>query len=358
MVLLSGKTVAVAATLTLATSSQGLLTTASKTDGKYSYNFATVPFLAELLKLIISGILLNRQRRESPETTRVTLNLRTYLLFAVPSVIYWLHNNVQFLTLQYVDPSTYQILGNLKIVTTGLLSWIALHRNLTVLQWLALILLTIGATTSQVNTCENQDVFTAPIQGYFFGAVSAVLSAVAAVYTEWVMKRNTDSLYWQNIQLYSLGVLFNGMGLTLADLNGGAQGGMWTSRIFQGYNAVTFAVVANLAFSGLLVSWVTKYADSIMKVYATSMAMFVTMVVSLLFFALRPGLQLILGAFTASISIVLYYISPATLSAIAFQRHSAPPRSSVLEDIVVKAGTTMRAPLDRRPGSADVEQSK
>jgi hypothetical protein len=38
--------------LTLATSSQGLLTTASKSNGEYRYNFATVPFLAEILKLV------------------------------------------------------------------------------------------------------------------------------------------------------------------------------------------------------------------------------------------------------------------------------------------------------------------
>jgi hypothetical protein len=29
------------------------------------------------------------------------------------------HNNVQFMTLKFVDPATYQILGNLKIVTTA-----------------------------------------------------------------------------------------------------------------------------------------------------------------------------------------------------------------------------------------------
>ena len=49
-----------------------------------------------------------------------------------------------------MDPATYQILGNLKIVTTGLLLWACLRRQLSVLQWLALALLMIGATTSQV----------------------------------------------------------------------------------------------------------------------------------------------------------------------------------------------------------------
>lgn len=37
-------------------------------------------------------------------------------------------------------------------------------------------------------------------------------------------------------------------------------------NIFRGYNVMTLLVVANLAFSGLLVSWVMKFADSIMKV--------------------------------------------------------------------------------------------
>lgn len=44
---------------------------------------------------------------------------------------------------------------------------------------------------------------------------------MAAVYTEWVMKRNNDSLYWQNIQLYTFGVAFNALGLVLGDLRAG-----------------------------------------------------------------------------------------------------------------------------------------
>lgn len=55
------------------------------------------------------------------------------------------------------------------------------------------------------------------MQGYLFGILSAFLSALAAVYTEWVMKRNNDSLYGQNMQLYAWGILFNGIGLTVAD---------------------------------------------------------------------------------------------------------------------------------------------
>ena len=47
-----------------------------------------------------------------------------------------------------------------------------------------------------------------------------------------------------------------------------AGNGRLLPSIFVGYDMVTLLVVANLAFSGLLVSWVMKFADSIMKVHA------------------------------------------------------------------------------------------
>ena len=49
----------------------------------------------------------------------MTMEWRSILLFPIPSIIYLFHNNVQFYTMSYVDASTYQILGNLKIITTG-----------------------------------------------------------------------------------------------------------------------------------------------------------------------------------------------------------------------------------------------
>lgn len=88
-------TLAMAGLLTVLTSSQGLLTTASKTGGRYTYNFATVPLLAEATKFVISWYLLGRQRREDPAAARATTDWKTIMLFPIPSAIYVLHNNVQ-----------------------------------------------------------------------------------------------------------------------------------------------------------------------------------------------------------------------------------------------------------------------
>ena len=65
---------AVAVALAVATSAQGLLTYASKVDGKYTYNTQTVPFLAELVKVCYSGGRLLHMRRTSPSAARVTFN--------------------------------------------------------------------------------------------------------------------------------------------------------------------------------------------------------------------------------------------------------------------------------------------
>ena len=249
---------------------QGLLTAASKRGGAYEYNFATVPLLAEGLKFLISSAILRDQlRRKAP--VQVTRSFKASLLFLVPSIVYWVHNNVQFVTLRYLDPATYQVLGNLKIVTTGVLFWALLRRPLTVLQWLALLLLMLGAATSQARALavdralhsvvpaagltllqlagqlrrqgshvvlcsargapNGQAVQLRPraaltpglVKGYSLAGLSALLSALAAVYTEWALKRNADSLYWQNMQLYSYGFLCNAAGLTLNHLRGGGM---------------------------------------------------------------------------------------------------------------------------------------
>ena len=42
--------------------------------------------------------------------------------------------------------------------------------------------------------------------------------------------------------------------------------GLWITRIWTGYDWVTWLVVLNLACSGLLVSWIMKHTDSIVKV--------------------------------------------------------------------------------------------
>ncbi|XP_024459992.1 CMP-sialic acid transporter 1 isoform X2 [Populus trichocarpa] len=312
----------VALLLTFLTSSQGILTTLSQSNGKYLYDYATVPFLAEVFKLVLSSLLVWRECQISP-STRMTTEWKSVRLYVVPSIIYLIHNNVQFATLTYVDASTYQIMGNLKIVTTGILFRLFLRRRLSNLQWMAIILLAVGTTTSQVKGCGEascDSLFAAPIQGYMLGAVSACLSALAGVYTEFLMKKNNDSLYWQNVQLYT----------------GGYENGSWWQRLFNGYSITTWMVVLNLGSTGLLVSWLMKYADNIVKVYATSMAMLLTMVWSVYLFSFKPTLQLFLGIIICMMSLHMYFAPPNMLLDLPTQVRAAPES---LKEVTVERRT-------------------
>lgn len=305
----------VAALLTILTSSQGILTTLSQSNGGYKYDYATVPFLAEVFKLVVSSILLWREIGTST-SVRMTTDWKSVRLFPIPSVIYLIHNNVQFATLTYVDTSTYQIMGNLKIVTTGILFRLFLQRKLSNLQWMGIILLAIGTTTSQVKGCGEpscDSLFSAPIPGYMLGVLSACLSALAGVYTEFLMKKNNDSLYWQNVQLYTFGAIFNMARLIVDDFRSGFEKGPWWGRLFYGYSISTWMVVLNLGSSGLLVSWLMKYADNIVKVYSSSMAMLLTMILSVYMFNFKPTLQLFLGIIICMMSVHMYFAPPSML---------------------------------------------
>ncbi|XP_052209521.1 CMP-sialic acid transporter 1 isoform X1 [Diospyros lotus] len=316
----------VAALLTILTSSQGILTTLSQNNGGYKYDYATVPFLAEVFKLAVSSLLLWRESRQS-SLTRMTTEWKTVRLFLIPSIIYLIHNNVQFATLTYVDTSTYQIMGNLKIVTTGILFRLFLRRKLSNLQWMAIILLAVGTTTSQVKGCGEsscQSLFSAPIQGYMLGILSACLSALAGVYTEFLMKKNNDSLYWQNVQLYTCGAIFNMARLVIDDFRGSFENGPWWQRLLNGYNITTWMVVLNLGSTGLLVSWLMKYADNIVKVYSTSMAMLLTMVLSIYLFNFKPTLQLFLGIIICMMSLHMYFAPPSMLVDLPSTEKAAP----------------------------------
>ncbi|XP_068659930.1 CMP-sialic acid transporter 1-like [Aristolochia californica] len=317
----------VAGLLTILTSSQGILTTLSQSNGRYVYDYATVPFLAEVLKLVVSSFLLWRECRAS-SSPRITTEWKSVRLFPIPSIIYLIHNNVQFATLTYVDTSTYQIMGNLKIVTTGILFRLFLRRKLSNLQWMAVILLAVGTTTSQVKGCgvysSCDSLLSAPIQGYMLGILSACLSALAGVYTEFLMKKNDDSLYWQNVQLYTFGAIFNMARLLMDDFKNGFENGPWWQRLFNGYSVSTWMVVLNLGSTGLLVSWLMKYADNIVKVYSTSMAMLLTMVLSVYLFEFKPTLQLFLGIIICMMSLHMYFAPASMLVDLPVMSKAAP----------------------------------
>ena len=79
---------------------------------------------------------------------------------------------------------------------------------------------------------------------------------------------------------------------------------------FHGYTPVVQVMVLNHAASGIAVSLVMKYADNIVKVYSTSVAMILTTLVSMPLFGFQLTLPFCLGTAVVSVAIYLHYQSP------------------------------------------------
>ena len=197
----------------------------------------------------------------------------------------------------------YQVLKNLNIIFTGLLFRVLLHKALSEVQWAAIVLLTLGCATAQLTPNING---TSSIsgRGIILAVLIAVLSALAGVYTEMILKqRDHRNVHVQNIFLYALGICCNSFAL-LYDYEVIVKNGF-----FHGYDALVFVMIFNHALSGIAVSLVMKYADNIVKVYSTSVSMILTATVSVFFFDFQMTIPFFLGASTISVAIYLHYHS-------------------------------------------------
>ncbi|KAK9141183.1 hypothetical protein Scep_010864 [Stephania cephalantha] len=226
----------VAALLTILTSSQGILTTLSQSNGRYKYDYATVPFLAEVFKFS------SLERVTCTESSKDDHGVEMRAL--VPYSFHHLFDP------QQCSVCYSNLCGYLDVSDNGKFE----DRHY--------------GNIVQVKGCGEascDSLFSAPLQGYMLGILSACLSALAGVYTEYLMKKNNDSLYWQNVQLYTFGAIFNMARLLLDDFRGGFENGPWWQRLLNGYGLTTWMVVLNLGSTGLLVSWLMKYADNIVK---------------------------------------------------------------------------------------------
>jgi hypothetical protein len=69
-------------------------------------------------------------------------------------------------------------------------------------------------------------------------------------------------------------------------------------------------VVVLQAFGGLLVAFVIKYADNILKNFATSISIVISVIFSIVFLGFHLTLTFVVGAFCVIFAVVLYSSDP------------------------------------------------
>uniref|UniRef100_A0AAX7UXA1 Solute carrier family 35 member A3a n=1 Tax=Astatotilapia calliptera TaxID=8154 RepID=A0AAX7UXA1_ASTCA len=200
----------------------------------------------------------------------------------------------------------HQVTYQLKILTTALFSVSMLGRRLGVYQWLSLLILMAGVALVQWPS-DSASEKEAPSAGSQFVGLAAVLvacfsSGFAGVYFEKILKESKQSVWVRNIQLGMFGLVFGLLGMMAYDGERVRESGM-----FQGYNTVTWTVVALQALGGLVIAAVIKYADNILKGFATSLSIILSTLIS--YFLLQdfdPTSVFFLGAVLVIAATFLY----------------------------------------------------
>jgi UDP-sugar transporter A1/2/3 len=219
----------------------------------------------------------------------------------------------------HLDAATSQVTYQLKIITTAIFSVIVLKKRLFSYQWLALLLLFIGVALVQLvqinrgsNTSSHEQ---NPLLGFFAILIACVLSGFAGVYFEKILKSSSEvSLWIRNIQLSAIAIPFGLLQVFVTDSTLVSEKGF-----FYGYTLLTWIVVLLQAQGGLLVAVVVKYADNILKGFATSLSIIVACVVSVYVFQFQVTAQFIFGAALVIGSIFLYGKQPSKSDSNAFK---------------------------------------
>ncbi|NXR33539.1 S35A2 protein, partial [Zosterops hypoxanthus] len=238
------------------------------------------------------------------------------LRLAVPSLIYTLQNNLQYVAISNLPAATFQVTYQLKILTTALFSVVLLGTALSRLQWLSLALLFAGVALVQAEQARAAPAASAlslspspgpeaPAQSYAVGlaavAASCLSSGFAGVYFERLLKRSGGSIWVRNVQLGAVGTAV-GLGAMLA-----AEGpAVAALGFFYGYNGAVWAVVVNQAAGGLLVAVVVRYADNILKGFATALSILASTAASAHLFGFRPRAPFLAGTAMVLAAVVLY----------------------------------------------------
>nr|XP_061841452.1 UDP-galactose translocator-like isoform X2 [Nerophis lumbriciformis] len=265
--------------------------------------------LACLLIILLQGRL-NVKKMAALLVDAIFFQYRDMLKLAVPSLIYTLQNNLQYVAISNLPAATFQVTYQLKILTTALFSVLMLRKSLTRVQWLALLLLFVGVAIVQVQQDGNKEAAHAD-QNYTIGLIAVVISCLssgfAGVYFERILKGSAPSVWVRNVQLGIFGMSLGMLGLWWND-------GAAVSRrgFLSGYTPMVWGVIFNQAFGGLLVAVVVKYADNILKGFATSLSIIISTVLSVYLFAFNVDLMFTAGGGLVISAVYMYSLPKAS----------------------------------------------
>ena len=207
-----------------------------------------------------------------------------------------IQNNLQYIAAENLDAATFQVTYQMKILTTAGFSVLLLHKSLNLNKWISLLLLAVGVGIVQIHSIggAGKDVtahLMNPVAGFLAVLIACCTSGLAGVYFEMVLKNSQTDLWIRNIQL-SLFSLIPAALPIIYDLSRGEYG----LDLFHNFGGWAWSTVFIQVFGGLVTALVIKYADNILKGFATSLSIVISCLASFVLFNFPLTFTFALGA--------------------------------------------------------------
>lgn len=285
-------------------------------DTEEKYITSTAVMLAEILKLLISMTLSFFLDAKGSYKVFVSIlhnefivNKSDWIKLSVPSVLYTIQNSLQYFSMSCLSAAVFQVLYQMKIITTAVFSVTMLNRKLSGLQWMAIVALAFGVAMVQLSQTDenaNDASKTNSLLGLISVLCGCLTSGFAGVYFEMVLKTSPASIWLRNIQLSLIGIVTCLVACYFKDLEA-----LQTRGFLSGYNEYVWGVIVLQAAGGLIVAVVVKYADNVLKGFATSISIILSCFASFhLFHDVSLNVGFTTGAFVVLLAVFAYGYSP------------------------------------------------
>ena len=211
------------------------------------YISSTAVVCSEFIKLFLSVLIYywNEKKNSSIKEMfhKVYHNKSNLLKTTVPSTLYVIQNNLQYLATSNLPAEIYQVLIQMKLITTALLSSTFLGTQLNEFQWFSIFVLFVGVAVVQFSLQNPSSTVTVianyhPIIGITAVLVSCITSGFAGVYNEKLLKDNSSSLWARNIQMSTISFLLALLTSSVYD-----RKAILSQGFFKGYDILVVMVI-------------------------------------------------------------------------------------------------------------------
>lgn len=272
------------------------------------YLTSTAVIMGEIMKVVVSSLLI---LRSGDQLGAIFSNPTELMKTGVPAFLYLIQNNLQYIAVSNMNAATYQVTYQLKILSTAMMSVLILNKSISGTKWLALGILTAGVAAVQISGMPSGHAAAAPQPnidmsvGFAATIAACCCSGLAGVYFEKILKKSEVSLWTRNVQLGLYSIAIGLVGYRY-ELSGMAEGARPAGGFLHGYTGLTWANIAVQSCGGLIIAVVIKFADNILKNFATAISIILSAFVSWLFMGFQLSWLFVLGVALVNYAVYLY----------------------------------------------------